>query len=102
MTYQAALAALVEFALMLALAAAYLALARRHRFLWHPISIVLTVGIVGIVVSVMGELIGRGWAGVPAMFRRSAIGGFGWGVIIAAVVWTVRRLSSRWDVRSDR
>jgi hypothetical protein len=28
---------------------------------------------------------------VPVMARRSAVGGFGWGVIIAAVVWVGRR-----------
>ena len=102
MTYLAAVAALVEFALMLAVVAAYIALARRDRRLWHPLAIVLAVGIVGIVVSVLGELFRDGWSGVPFMLRRSAIGAFGWGVIIALVVWIARRLSSRSDVRSDR
>ena len=92
MTYQAAITALVELAVMLAVIAAYVVLARRHRTLWHPLSIVLAVGIVGIVVSVLGELFRGGWSGVPTMLRRSAIGGFGWGVVIAIVVWIVRRL----------
>jgi hypothetical protein len=43
---------------------------------------------------VLGELLfNTGWAGVPAMARRSAIGALGWGVIIAVVVW-----ASRWLV----
>ena len=54
-----------------------------------------THGIVSVVVSVLGELLFKsGWAGVPVMLRRSAIGGFGWGVIIAAGVWAVRRISA--------
>ena len=91
MTYQAAVGALGGLALMLAVVAAYVVLARRYRLLWHPLAIVAAVGIVGIVVSVLGELFRGGWAGVPEMLRRSAIGGFGWGLIIAAVVWIGRR-----------
>lgn len=92
MTYQAVLSGLIQLALMLAVVAAYIAFARRFRVLWHPLSMLVTVFIVSVVVSVLGELIFRGgWAGVPAMARRSAIGGFGWGVIIAAVVWIGRR-----------
>jgi|SRR6185503_2208649 len=93
MTSHAALTAFVELALMLAVVAAYVVMARRFRLLWHPLSIIAAVGIVSIVVSVLGELLfNRGWAGVPAMSRRSAIGGFGWGVIIAAAVWAGRRV----------
>ena len=91
MTYQATVGALAGLALMLAVVAAYVVLARRYRLLWHPLAIVAAVGIVGIVVSVLGELFRGGWAGVPTMVRRSAIGGFGWGLIIAAVVWIGRR-----------
>jgi hypothetical protein len=93
MTSQAAIGALVGLALMLAVVAAYVALARRFRLLWHPVVVFAAVGIVGIVVSVLGEVLFRGgWAAVPAMVRRSAIGGFGWGVIIAAGVWIARRV----------
>jgi hypothetical protein len=91
-TYQATVTALAELALMLAVVVAYIGLARRHRVLWHPAAIVLAVGIVSIVVAVSGELIGRGWSGVPFMLRRSAIGGFSWGLLIAAIVWIGRRL----------
>lgn len=91
MTYQAAVGALAGLALMLAVISAYVVLARRYRLLWHPLAIVAAVGIVGIVVSVLGELFRGGWTGVPAMLRRSAIGGFGWGLVIAAVVWVGRR-----------
>ena len=95
MTYQAVLGGLVQLALMLAVVATYVTLARRHRALWHPLSILVAVFIVGVVVSVLGELIFRsGWVGVPAMLSRSAIGSFGWGVIIAAVVWLGRRAAS--------
>jgi len=52
------------------------------------LSIVAAVGTVSVVVAVPGELLFRaGWAGVPAMSRRSAIAG--WGLIIAVVVWAV-------------
>ena len=103
MTSQAALTAFVELALMLAVVAAYVVMARRFRLLWHPLSIVAAVGIVSIVTSVLGELLfNRGWAGVPAMLRRSAIGGFGWGVIIAAGVWAGRRVFASWRKRRAR
>jgi len=91
-TYQAAITALLELVVMLAVIAAYIVLAQRHRRLWHPLSIVLAVGIVGVVVSLMGELFRGGWPGVPTMLGRSAIGSFGWGAIIAVVVWIARRL----------
>lgn len=80
---------------MLAVVAAYVVMARRFRFLWHPLTIVVAVVIVGVVVSVLGELFNDGWAGVPAMARRSAIGALGWGVIIAVVVWAGRRRAAR-------
>ena len=71
MTSQAAINALVQLALMLAVAATYVVLARRFRVLWHPLSIVAAVVFVGVVVSVLGELLFRGgWPGVPAMARR--------------------------------
>jgi hypothetical protein len=93
MTSQAAFNAVVGLALLLAVAATYLLLARRFRFLWHPVSIVAAVSIVSVVVAVIGELLFRGgWAGVPSMLRRSAIGGFGWGLLIAAIVWIGRRI----------
>jgi hypothetical protein len=96
MTSQAALNAVVALALMLAVAAAYVMLARRFRLLWHPLSIVVAVGTVGVVYSVLSELLFRGgWAAVPIMARRSAIGGFGWGVVIAVVVSIGRRLLTR-------
>ena len=100
MTFQAALTAFVELALMLAVVAAYVVMARRFRLLWHPLSLVAAVGIVGVVISVLGELLFKsGWAGVPAMLRRSAIGSFGWGVIIAAGVWAGRRVFASWAGR---
>jgi hypothetical protein len=100
-TYQAAVGALVGLALMLAVIAAYVVLARRYRLLWHPLAILAAVTIVGIVVSVLAELIFRGGlAGVPTMARRSAIGGFGWGLIIGAVVWISRRVFA--NARHDR
>lgn len=96
MTSDAVVGALGGLALMLAVIAGYVLLARRYRLLWHPLAIVAAVGIVGMVVSVLGELIFRGSAGVPAMARRSAIGAFGWGLIIAAVVWVGRRVLAWW------
>ena len=85
--------AVASLALMLAVITAYLALARRFRILWHPVSIVAAVTIVSVAVAVLGELLFRnGWEGVPAMMRRSAVGGFGWGVLIAVVVWVSRRV----------
>jgi multidrug efflux pump subunit AcrB len=99
MTAHVAFNALVGLALMLAVGAVYLLLARRFRVLWHPLSIVVAVGTVSVVVAVLGELLFReGREGVPAMVRRSAIGGFGWGVIIALVVWAGRR-ALRWRIK---
>ena len=97
MTSQAAVAAFVGLALMLAVVAAYIVLARRFRVLWHPLSIIAAVLAVSVVVSVLGELIFRGgWPAVPAMVRRSAIGGLGWGVIIAVAAWIGRRALAAW------
>jgi len=102
MTSQAAINTLVQLALMLAVVATYVALARRFRVLWHPPSIVAAVVFVGVVVSVLGELLFRGgWPGVPAMARRSAVGAFGWGLIIAAVVWLGRRALGSWKKTAD-
>jgi hypothetical protein len=94
-TSPAAFAAIVELTLMLAVVAAYLLLARRFRVLWHPFAIILAVGTVGVAVSVLGELLFRGTAGVPAMAQRSAIGSLGWGVVIAVGVWIGRRVLVR-------
>jgi len=91
MTAQAGFNALVELALMLTVIGVYVLLARRFRTLWHPLSIILAVGIVGVIVSVLGEWLFRGGgSAVPAMLRRSAIGSFGWGVVIAGIVWIGR------------
>ena len=96
MTSQAALSAIVQLALMLAVIGTYWLLARRYRFLWHPLAIVVAVGIVSITVAVVGQLLFRGgWDGVPAMLRRSTVGGFGWGLVIAAGVWAWRRFVLR-------
>lgn len=58
MTSQAAIIALVELALMLAVVAAYVVSARRFRVLWHPLSIAAAVFTVSVIVAVLGELIG--------------------------------------------
>ena len=92
MTRQALFNALIELALMGAVVGAYGALARRYRYLWHPVSILVAVTTVSVVVAVLGEMLfGSGWAGVPTMLRRSVIGGFGWGLVLAVSVWTWRR-----------
>jgi hypothetical protein len=59
------------------------------------VSVFVAVGIVGVVVAVLGELPFRGNTGVPAMLRRSAVGSFGWGVVIALVVWIGRGVFRR-------
>jgi hypothetical protein len=101
MTAQAAVTALIELALMLAVIAAYVVLARRIQLLWHPVSIIAAVEIVSVIVAVLGELLWRGgWAGVPEMLRRSALGGLGWGLIIAVVVWIGRRTFTLWTNRA--
>lgn len=97
MTARVAISAIVQLTLMLGVVAAYLMMARRSRLLWHPVSIVVAVATVSIVVAVAGELIFRGGvAGVPAMVGRSAIGGLGWGVVIAAGAWVCRRAFAWW------
>jgi hypothetical protein len=96
MTAQAGFNALVELALMLAVIGVYVLLARRFRILWHPLSVILAVGVVGVIVSVLGEWLFRGGvSAVPVMLRRSAVGSFGWGVIIAGVVWIGRRFLAK-------
>lgn len=97
MSTAALVTAFVLLALMLAVIAAYLLLARRFRVLWHPLAVVLAVGLVGVTVSVLGEVLFRGTSGVPGMLQRSAIGSFGWGVVIAVAVWIARRVLLRFS-----
>ena len=89
------LGAVLQLALMLAVAGGYFAASRRYRILQHPLSIVLFVTCVGLTVAVAGAVYRFGWSEVPAMARRSAIGAAGWGVIIAAAAWGVRRVFGR-------
>jgi hypothetical protein len=92
MTARFALNVVVQLTLMIGVIATYLVLARRFRVMWHPLSIIAAVGIVSVAVAVLGELLFRGgWPAVPAMVQRSAIGGFSWGLVIAAGVWVTRR-----------
>ena len=100
MKRQAMWNAIIGLVMMGAATAAYVALAQRYRYLWHPVSILIAVVAVSILVSVLGVLLfGSGWSGAPAMLRRSASGGFGWGVIIAAVVWVSRLGYRTWMAR---
>jgi hypothetical protein len=87
--------AIVQLAVMLAVAGGYFAASCRYRILQHPISIVLFVTMVSVTVAVAGAVYRFGWEAVPAMVLRSAIGGFGWGVIIAAAAWAGRRVLIR-------
>jgi len=87
--------AFVQLALILAVAGGYFWASRRFRVLEHPISIVAFVTIIGVTVSVAGALYRFGWNAVPDMVRRSAVGSFGWGVIIAAVAWVALRVARR-------
>ena len=80
---------------MLAVAGGYFAASRRYRSLQHPIAIGIFVTIVSVTVAVAGAVYRFGWDAVPSMARRSAIGGFGWGVIIAAAAWGVGRVFGR-------
>lgn len=101
MTSRVVINAIVQLTLMLGVVAAYLMLARRSRVLWHPLSIFAAVGIVSVAVAVLGVLLfGGGWTEVPAMVRRSAIGGFGWGAVIAVGVWGCRRVFAWWTTPS--
>ena len=105
MARSALFGAVVQLAVMLAVAGGYFAASRRHRTLQHPISIVVFVTIVGVTVSAAGAAYRFGWPAVPDMVRRSAIGSFGWGVIIAALAWAVLRFVRRratWRNRSKR
>jgi hypothetical protein len=92
--------AIVGLALMGAVVAVYGLLARRYRALWHPVSILAAVVAVSVVVSVLGEALwGSGIAGVPSMTRRSAIGGLGWGLVIAGITWVCRRGYALWTAQ---
>ena len=95
MSSNAILSAVVQLAVMLAVAGGYFAASRRYPLLRHPISIAAFVMMVGITVSVAGAVYRFGWAAVPAMLQRAAIGSFGWGVIIAALSWGVLRVADR-------
>jgi len=97
MTLEAWFAALVGGSLLLLVVTAYLLASRRFRILLHPLTIVLAVAVVGVLVSVLGELIFRGgWREVPGIARRSAIGSTLWGLLIAGITWGVRRGLARW------
>jgi hypothetical protein len=92
--------AIIGFAIMGAVVAAYSLAARRYRVLWHPLSILMAVITVSVVVAVAGEVLrGSGLAGVLVMSRRSAIGGLGWGLLIAGIVWAGRRGYHEWIAR---
>ena len=95
MSANALISAVVQLAVMLAVAGGYFAASRRYRILQHPISIVVFVTMVAVTVASAGAVYRFGWESVPAMARRSAIGGFGWGVIIAAAAWGVQRMFGR-------
>jgi len=89
------LGAVLQLALMLAVAGGYYAASRRYRSLQHPLSIILFVTCVGMTVAIAGAVYRFGWSAVPAMAVRSAIGAAGWGVIIAIAAWGVRRVFGR-------
>lgn len=103
MTQHVLLNALLGLAMLAAVAGSYYALARRRPYLWHPLSIVAAVTAVSIAVALAGDvLFGAGWAGAVRMLRRSAIGGIGWGLVIALAVSITRRGYGRWRARRTR
>jgi hypothetical protein len=89
------LAAVLQLAVMLAVAGGCFAASRRCRILQHPLSIILFVTYVGVIVAVAGAVYRFGWSEVPAMAGHSVIGSAGWGVIIAATAWGARRVFGR-------
>ena len=95
MPSSALLSAAAQLTVMLAVAGGYFLASRRFRVLEHPLSIVAFVTIVGVTVSAAGALYRFGWEAVPAMISRSAVGSFGWGVIIAAAAWVALRVVRR-------
>jgi len=95
MPSNALLNAVVQLAVMLAVGGSYFAASRRYPVLRHPLSIVVFVVLVGVTVSGAGAVYRFGWEAVPEMVRRSAVGSFGWGIIIAAFAWIVLRVVER-------
>lgn len=95
MSSSALVSAIVQLTVLLAVAGGYFWASRRHRVLEHPVSIVAFVTIVGVTVSVAGALYRIGWEAVSDMARRSAVGSFGWGVIIAVFAWIALRVVRR-------
>jgi hypothetical protein len=87
--------ALVQLAVMFAVAGVYFAASRRHRVLRHPLCIIAFVTLVGVAVAAAGSVYRFGWGAVPDMVRRSAAGSFGWGVLIAGAAWVVLRMVDR-------
>jgi hypothetical protein len=83
--------ALAQLTLLIVAAVSYWLASRRFPKLAHPLSILLFVTLVGVMVSAVGELRRDGWAGVPAMAARAAIGSAGWGAVIAGIAWVTGR-----------
>lgn len=95
MSSDAMLGAALQLAAMVAVAGAYVATSRRHAVLRHPVAIFLAVMIVGVTVSLLGQLYRGGWDTLPAMARRSVVGSAGWGLVITLVAWPVLRFMTR-------
>ena len=101
MSSNALLSAAAPLSVMLAVAGAYVAASRRYSVVRHPAAIFLTILLVGVTVSVSGQVYRTGWTDVPAMTRRSLAGSAGWGLVITLVAWPVLRLVARHSRRPD-
>lgn len=85
----------IQFVLLVLVVSAYFVAARRSRVWRHPVTIAVVVTLIGVLVSVLGELRRGGWSGVPAMATRSFIGSAPWGVLIGLAVWLACRFFRR-------
>jgi hypothetical protein len=96
MPLHALIAAAGGLTVMLLVAGGYMLAARRYPLLWHPVSVFAAVVVISVLVAVLGEVYRSGWTQVPTMARRSAVGGAGWGIVIAVLYGGARWMRARW------
>ena len=87
---------LIQGGLLLLVCGCYFAASRRSPVLARPLSIALFVFVIGVLAAIGGQVYRGDWAGIPPMFRRSAIGSAGWAAVIGVAAWLGQRIYARW------
>ena len=86
---------LIQGGLLLLVCGCYFAASRRSPVLARPLSIAIFVFVIGVLAAIGGQVYRGDWAGIPEMFRRSAIGSAGWAAIIGVAAWLVQWMYAR-------